>query len=133
MFDTAKILNILWQHQHGRMAFEEVENLNDSGGVSGEESRSGFIINVKQNVLRWVPALLSSSVKSLFQISHSITFRERMNIERLVKKRGLSASLLRQRLYSSNVNTDMRMMRFLGPAIGQKFENLRVNDIPIYI
>jgi hypothetical protein len=56
-----------------------------------------------------------------------------MNIERLVKKRGLSASLLRQRLYSSNVNTDMRMMRFLGPAIGQKFENLRVNDIPIYI
>jgi hypothetical protein len=118
MFDTAKISNILWQHQHGRLAFEEVENLNDSGGVSGEESRSGLIINVTQNVLRWVPALLSSAVKSLFQISHSITFRERMNIERLVKKRGLSASLLRQRLYSSNVNTDMRMMRFLGPEIG---------------
>ncbi|MFY0591946.1 hypothetical protein [Roseivirga sp.] len=122
MYDTAKVLNILWQDQGARMVYHPVDNLIHLGGVSGEDNQGGLFLAMKRNLLRLIPALISTSVKSMFGISDRISFQERLNIERLVKKRRISAMLLRQRLYSSSVGSDMQMRHFLGSEIAQKFE-----------
>lgn len=123
MYDTAKVLNILWQNQGGNMVYCETDDLIHLGGLSGEDNRGGIIMTMKQNILRLFPALISTSVKSIYGNSDRISFRERMNIERLVKKRRVSARLLGQRLYSCSSGSNMKMVRFLGPAVAQKFEN----------
>lgn len=128
LYDTAKVLNIIWQQEGAAMAYKEVNTLIHLGGVSGSDNRGGYFYGLKKNVLRVVPALMSTSIKAILGIKDRISLKERLNIERLVKKRRMSANILRQRLYSPNIKTDRSDMSFVPDRVVKKIE-VAIEDI----
>lgn len=98
LYDTAKVLNILWQNEGAKMTFIDMPELIHLGGVSGSDNQENWFGKVRHDLNRVIPSFASSSIKSLLRVSDGISIRERIDIEKLVKKRRISGQIARQLL-----------------------------------
>lgn len=85
-YDTAKLLNILWQHKGAKMVFKEL-GLIHLGGISGESYSKQEKLPVITRAKLLLPPRLKTVLKFLLQKRNSITLGEAINLENLIKKR----------------------------------------------
>lgn len=99
LYDTAKVLNIIWQNQGAIMAYKEVPTLIHLGGISGPAMHEQQTSGSRRKLSGYLPFSIGIALKSLPLRKGAISFKENRNLQRLIRKRDLSARLLRDHIY----------------------------------
>ena len=102
-YDTGKVLNIIWQNKGARMAYFPVDGLTHLGGISGEAYSNQQSGNAFKYIKRLIPDPIKVFIRLFLTYKNKITFREMMDLRKLVHKRSISRKLLSEMLLNKNL------------------------------
>lgn len=94
IYDTGKLLNMVWQFEGAQMSFCDIDSLIHLGGISGKSRQKQISGSLRFKVSGILPHFVRSLIFILRLRLNSISWKESIDMSRLVRKRNTSAELL---------------------------------------
>lgn len=120
LYDTAKLLNILWQYEGGEMVFRNSDELIHLGGVSGPAYQMQHTSKPRALVSKLTPKWIFNILKRISMTINKVNQVETTDLQRLVKKRKITEALMSGLLYGTHHNFDEIDMAFLPPEMVER-------------
>lgn len=121
-YDTAKVLNVLWEAEGAKLCYKEISSLIHLGGISGEAYQKQVTLTLKARLTAILPDGLISRLRALLWRKSGLSYREVLDLERLIRKRAVSRQLLQQQAQYQASQLPAHLTKGLSPRFLREIE-----------